>query len=156
MTNIKKSILIDAPLEEVFDFMADVTNLPEIWPSMVEVKNVVDNEEERSFDWVYKMAGIRFEGHSVTTEFEQNKRVVTKSDKGIPATFTYSYARMGKGTQITMETDYQIPNRVLSKLAEPIVRRINEREAISLLNNLKDRMEFMAASYEGVEHPSIH
>lgn len=149
MSTIKKSIQIDAPVEQVFAFLSEPSNLPEIWPSMMEVKNVIAKNGQRSFDWVYKMAGIRFEGHSETLEFVPNERVVTTSKKGIPNTFTYSYGRMGNATEVTIQVDYEIPNKVLGKLAEPIVRRLNEREATTLLSNLKDLMELRPAAQTG-------
>ena len=154
MSTIKKSIQINAPVEQVFAFLSEPTNLPEIWPSMIEVKNVVAHNGQRSFDWVYKMAGMRFEGHSDMLEFIPNERVVTTSKKGIPSTFTYSYGRMGNACEVTIQVDYEIPNKVLGKLAEPIVRRLNEREATTLLANLKDRMELLQAVQAGASQGS--
>ena len=42
------------------------SNLPEIWPSMIEAKDIQNASltEETKFRWVYKMAGMRFEGIS--------------------------------------------------------------------------------------------
>ena len=40
MVKLEKSIMIKAPVERVFSFMADPKNLPEVWPSMVEVKDI--------------------------------------------------------------------------------------------------------------------
>ena len=39
MATVKKSIKINAPVEKVFEYLTP-ENLPEIWPSLVEVKNV--------------------------------------------------------------------------------------------------------------------
>jgi uncharacterized membrane protein len=160
MSTIKESVRINAPVERVFAFLSDPNHLPEIWPSMMEVKNVVAHDGQRSFDWVYKMAGLRFEGHSDTLEFVPNERVVTNSKKGIPNTLTYSYARKGNAEcEVTIQVDYEIPNKVLGKLAEPIVRRINEREATTLLGNLRDRMEIEQAMHAGTaqgQQPPTH
>jgi uncharacterized protein YndB with AHSA1/START domain len=53
MAKIEKSILINAPVEKVFAFTAEPNNLLEIWPSMLEIKNVesVPNGGRR-YDWV--------------------------------------------------------------------------------------------------------
>ena len=40
-----------------------------------------------------------------------------------------------------MKTEYEIPQKLLGKLAEPFVRKLNEREADTFLANLKDRVE---------------
>lgn len=142
MTTITKTIEISVPVERVFNFLTDPNNLLEIWPSMVEVSNVQRKADgAHSFDWVYKMAGFRFHGHSDSTETVKNKRVFSKNTGGIPGTFEYLYESVGGKTRLTMKVEYAIPGQVLGKLAEPIVRRINEHEADLLLQNLKARME---------------
>lgn len=140
MAHIKKSIEINAPLADVFTYFMNPENLPEIWPSMLEVSKVKMGAGG-GFDWVYKMAGFRFHGHSEILEWEENRRVMSRSKKGILNTFTYSFEGMNGGCRVTVEVEYEIPNKVLSKLAEPIVRRINQHEATALLGNLKSRME---------------
>jgi len=139
---IRKSVSINAPLNEVFEYATQPQNLPEIWPSLVEVTRVERSPNgAHSFDWVYKMAGIHFTGHAKTTEVVQNERVVTKNEKGIPSTFFWTYSGENGGTKVMLEVDYTLPNRVLDKLAEPFLSRINEREAEALLENLKLRLE---------------
>lgn len=142
MAKIQKSIEIEAPLREVYDFFTNPENLPEVWPSLVEVSNIAWGAEGAdSFDWVYKMAGIRFHGRSETRERKPYEKVVFQNKSGIPSTFIYSYSKRDGNCWLTMEVDYEIPGKVLSKLAEPFVRRLNEHEADVLLENLKARME---------------
>ena len=142
MAKVEKSILINAPVEKVFDFMLEPTNILEIWPSMLEVKNVqsLPNGGYR-YDWVYKMAGMRFEGQTETTEVIQNQRVVAKNESGIPSTFIWTYQPEDGGTRVTVNVDYTIPGAALGKLAEPIIHKMNEHEGETLLANLKARME---------------
>jgi uncharacterized membrane protein len=142
MPNVRKSIEIKAPVSEVFAFMAAPEHLPEIWPSMMEVSNVkVKPDGGRSYDWIYKMAGMRFHGHSETTEVQRNRLSVVKNEKGIRSTFRWSYQGRDDTTQVTVEVDYEIPGAILGKLAEPFIRKINEREAETVLGNLKARLE---------------
>jgi len=146
MTTIEKSIYIDAPVERVFEFMTNPENLPAIWPSMVEVSGVERQPSgAHSFDWVYKMAGLRFHGHADASEVEKNKTVVVRNEKGIPSTFRYRYEAKNGGTQVTMRTEYDIPGKALSKLAEPILTKLNEREADTYLQNAKETLEHSAA-----------
>jgi len=142
MVKIRKSISISAPLNVVFDYMTHPDNLPEIWPSMVEVSQVKRNADgTHSFDWVYKMAGIHFKGHAETTEVKTNSRVVVKNDKGIPSTFIWTYAGENGGCKLTLEVEYTLPSRAIEKLTEPLLHRLNDREAMNVLENLKTRME---------------
>jgi uncharacterized protein YndB with AHSA1/START domain len=38
MAKVSKSITINAPVEKIFEYLTDQTNIPEIWPSLVENK----------------------------------------------------------------------------------------------------------------------
>jgi uncharacterized protein YndB with AHSA1/START domain len=142
MAKITKSIFINAPVEEVFEYHTDPNNNTQYWPSMVEVKNIEDNPVGgKKFNWVYKMAGIRFEGTTTPIEWVPNKRLVVKSAGGIESTFVYDYTPEGQGTRLSMEVDYKVPVPVLGKLAESFILRSNEREADTVLANIKDICE---------------
>ncbi len=142
MAKVEKTITINAPVEKVFAFMEDPANLPAIWPSMVEVKNIKPEPAGGyNYDWIYKMGGMHIEGSSKTAEYEQNKRLVDKSSKGIESEFTWIYQPEGGGTKLTVEVAYKVPVPVLGKLAESLIVKMNEREADTLLHNLKSIME---------------
>jgi len=142
MAKITKSVTINAPVEKVFAFMSQPTNLPEVWPSMVEIKNVQPSPAGGyNFGWVYKMAGMRFDGASETTESITNQRTVTKSTKGIKSTFVWIYESKDGGTKLTVEVEYIVPVPLLGKLAEAFIMKQNDHEADVLLANLKARME---------------
>lgn len=142
MVKITKSITINASVEKVFAFMNQPTNLPEIWPSMVEIKNVQPSPVGGyNWGWVYKMAGMRFDGASDTTEYITNQRVVTKSTKGIESRFVWMYEFKDNGTKLTVEVEYTVPIPLLGKLAEAFIMKQNEHEADAMLANLKSRME---------------
>lgn len=142
MTKIAKHIDIDAPVEKVFNFMSDPENLLEIWPSMVSVENVKKLPEGGvTYDWTYKMAGIKFNGSSVTTEIIENERSVVTNKKGIPSTFVWLYQPHDGGMALDVEIEYKVPTPVLGKLAEKAIVKINDNEAETLLANLKVVME---------------
>lgn len=142
METIKKTVLIDAPVNEVFDFFTDANHLLEIWPSMVEIKNARSDEKGgHSFDWTYKMAFMHFHGHAETIEVKPNELRVVKNEKGIPSTFRWTYVPRGKQTEVKVEVEYELPVPLIGKLAEPFLRKINERDAETLLANLKERFE---------------
>lgn len=142
MAKLSRTITINAPVEKVFAFMNVPTNLPEIWPSMVEVKDVVPSPAGGyNFSWVYKMAGMRFDGASETIESILNQRTVTKSTKGIQSKFVWDYQPEQGGTKLNLEIEYTVPVPLLGKLAEAFIVKQNEHEADVMLANLKDRME---------------
>jgi len=142
MYEIKKSILIDAPLKKVCEFMSDPKNLPEIWPSMVEVKNVRKNQNGWwTYEWVYKMAGMTFQGESDTIKNIENAHVTTESTKGIQSHFEFDYKDIEGKTEVTVLAQYTIPIPLIKKITEKIIGKLNEQEAEVMLANLKARME---------------
>jgi uncharacterized membrane protein len=142
MPKIERTISINAPVEKVFDYWTEPANLPEYWPSMVEVK---DRQRlpngGNSCRWVYKMAGMRFEGTSEDVEYIANQRTVTKNKGGIESTITMMFQPENGGTKLTVQTEYTVPVPLLGKLAEAFIVKVNENETDLLLANLKARME---------------
>jgi len=142
MATAKKSIKINAPVEKVFEFMMKPEILPEIWPSFVEMKNIKELPNGgHSWDWVYKMAGMRFTGSSENTEVVPNERTVSRTTGGIESTITWLYQPEDDGTNVTFEAEYTVPVPLLGKLVEAVIVKMNENEAEVILANLKARME---------------
>jgi uncharacterized membrane protein len=142
MAKLKKTININAPVEKVFGYWQEPTNLPEIWPSMVEVKDVKPLPNGGySFRYMYKMGGMHLKGTSEDTEYVPNQRTVNKSRGGIQATQTFTYQPEAGGTKLIWEIEYTVPIPLLGKLAEAVIVKMNEREAELVLANLKARME---------------
>jgi uncharacterized protein YndB with AHSA1/START domain len=142
MAKIDKSIIINAPLEKVFAFMAEPGNLPEIWPSLLEVRNVKPLPNGGyCYDWTYKMAGIRFEGQVEWTEFVKDQRIVYHNEIGIPGTLTWTYQAENGGTRVSVDVEYSVPGAALSRLAEPVIHKMNEHESETILANLKVCLE---------------
>jgi len=142
MAKITRTITINALADKVYGFINYPGNLPEVWPSMIEVKDIKPSSAGGyNFSWVYKMAGVRFEGASDTTELITNQRIVTKSTKGINSTFVWQFEPKDGGTKLTLEVEYVVPIPLLGKLAESFIIKQNEHEADAMLANLKARME---------------
>jgi len=142
MAKLKKTITINAPVEKVFSYAVDPTNLPEFWPSILEVKDVEPLPTGGyKFGWVYKMAGVRGAGTSEMSEYVANQRTVTVSKGAFSSTITWTYLPTDSGTRVTAEVDYTVNVPVLQKLAEAFLVKLNENEAETLLANLKARME---------------
>ena len=141
MAKLTKSITINAPVEKVFDYISDSANLPEIWPSLVEMKDIKHLPDGRTTDrWKYKMAGMHLEGTS-TTEYVENKSVISNTEGGVKSTQIWTFEPADGGTKATFEVEYTVPIPLLGKLAEAIVVKMNDHEGDIIMANLKSRME---------------
>lgn len=143
MAKVEKSIIINAPLEKVFAYIEDPMSNPEWMVGMVEAKDVTVTDEGvgSHFRWVYKMAGMRFEGESTTTEYIPNQRMVSQSKGGILSTWTWTFDPHDGGTKVNLVVEYTVPVPVLGKLAEALVLKQNERDLDRSLANIKAKME---------------
>jgi len=142
MIKTGRSITINAPIKKVFDYISEPTNQPEIWPSLMEIKDVQRLPDGKTKNrWVYKMAGIRLEGTSEGVESVTNQRIVSKTKGGVESTQTWIFQPEAGGTKVTFEVEYTVPIPVLGKLAEAIIVKMNEHEGEVILANLKTRME---------------
>jgi uncharacterized protein YndB with AHSA1/START domain len=143
MERIKRTIFIEAPPAKVFGYLMDPRNLPEIWPSMVEISNVQTRPDgtTASNDFTYKMAGVKFHGHSEFADVQRDRHIAWKTEGGIRSTFHWTLTPHDNGTEVLDEVEYELPPSLLTRLAAPFVRRINEHEADLCVQNLKLRME---------------
>jgi uncharacterized protein YndB with AHSA1/START domain len=143
MKKASNSISINAPINEVFDYTNDPANLPEIWPSLIETRDVQRSPagEVLSYEWSYKMAGMRFSGKTEVVDIVPNELNVTRTQGGIASTVTWRFQPEDSGTKATFEAEYTVPIPLLGKLAESFIVKQNDKEAETLLANLKARME---------------
>lgn len=141
MAKVKKNITISAPVEKVYDYLANQKNQPYWIPSMVEVRNSTGSGVGEQFQWTYKMAGILLEGETTVTELTQNKRIRSQSKGAVTSEWILNLEPQDGGTMLELNIDYTVPIPVLGKLAEKIVLNRNEREADLAMNNIKEIIE---------------
>jgi carbon monoxide dehydrogenase subunit G len=147
MMTFERSITIDQPLETVFDYVADPLHFVPIWPGLVEVKQVQPLPTGGyRFDYVYYLAGMRFEGIGEFVEFAPKARIVCKLTGGIEGTLTFKFEPVVKETTVFFTVTYTVPAALLSKLPEPAFKELSVHEIDCLLANLKTVMPFFVAA----------
>ncbi len=137
-----RKLFVNAAPSKIYGYLNDPRHMLEIWPSMVEETNVEMQPDGRhSFDWVYKMAGMKFHGHCDTIQLERDRVRVDRNASGIPSTFRWRFEPSGPGTDVTLEIEYEVPGKLLGLLAGPVLKRMNDRDGNTLIENLRERME---------------
>ena len=140
MAIIGEAVTINAPVEEIFNYISTPNNLPEFWPSLVEVTDVQSLPKGGyKARYVYKMAGIRFKGTGEYTEIVPNKSLVIVTKGGISSVLTWTFRSQANRTRVALTVNYKIPVPLLSKLAEAVVEKMNEQELAVMLANLRAR-----------------
>jgi ligand-binding SRPBCC domain-containing protein len=143
MPTIDKEISVNAPLEKIFSYVSKPSNLLQIWPSLIEIKNeqLLPNGCY-DFEWVYKMTSLRLEGTGSYVGLVQNSWFTVKTKGALDSTITWTFRSKDIGqTRVTFTIDYRVPLTLLSWLARITVVKVNEQEAELIMTNLRTRFE---------------
>lgn len=141
MASHKNSIVIKAPLNEVFAYVNEPTTLPDWMVGMIEVRNVIGTGEGLQYDWTFKMVGVQLRGQNVVVEYVENECATHQGIGMISSNWTNIVAPHEDGTELTIDVDYTMPVPVLGKLAEHLTVRRNERGIQFSLLNVKEILE---------------
>jgi uncharacterized membrane protein len=142
MTRIERSIVIDRPVAEVFEFIHDLSN-DALWQTtLVESKPLAEGplrvgmkvRETRRF------LGKRVEITREITEYEPPQRSAFDTISGpVPMSGEYNLETLNGSTKLTAIGELDAHG--FFKLAEPVFARMATRELESSLGHLKDLLE---------------
>ena len=138
MAEINKEITIDASIDKIFAYVNKPTNLPEIWPSLIQItdEKLLPNGGY-SFGWSYKMSGVILKGTGECTDITSNQWLIVKTKGAIESTITFTFRLKEKQTRVTFTIEYGTPLPILNRLGSKIVEKMNEQEADLILANLR-------------------
>lgn len=144
MTKISASLVINKPIQEVFDYAASPHNGPAFIPNLNENSNVVPEQPGvgQKFDWRFNMGGVDLKGNAEVTEYDapHKVKIVTSGDSS--STWIYSFQEENGNTKVTLEVEYTVAETALQRLVNRVVvERLNQRTAEQSLENLKTILE---------------
>lgn len=142
MTQIRKNILINAPIEKVYAFARD----PEKWNTWFvglsapeEIKG--RGEAGTTSKHKYMMAGLSFPMTARVVEDTPGPKTAHwrgTFEGPLSGQHVWTYTAKGDATEMTGELDYTIPGNVVGKIADKLViEKLQERAIEHSLDNLK-------------------
>jgi uncharacterized membrane protein len=135
---VSETVVVDAPLAEVWAFMDDPHNQPEISPSITDVRDVQQDETGKSLSYTYRMAGVPVDGSMTTSVYEPEERVVFDLEGPLSGTITWAFEAVSADrTRVTYAAAYELPSKVLESVVRRPAERYNERELQTTLENLQ-------------------
>lgn len=124
MLRFEKSLVVNAPLEEVFTYSADPLHLPDYWVGVDSVKDVqrLPNGGYR-FTGFVKMLGLHGESTTEEPEFVPNDHITAKvHSPTMDFTFTTSFERVaGDKTRVTGVFEYTFPTEIEAKIGTAVL-----------------------------------
>lgn len=142
MPSIHRSAIIDAPVQDVYEYWRNPVNWPEVWPSFVEVTDVVTTRDgpRTTLRGLYKLVGIPVRG-DVVLECFPDQRIAYSSSGGMDSTIQWTFEPDGDQTLMTTDVEYTVPVPVLGRVLEPFVVKSLEHETEAVFANLKARLD---------------
>ncbi|KPK53404.1 MAG: hypothetical protein AMJ63_06535 [Myxococcales bacterium SG8_38_1] len=141
MISYEDSIVIAAPVSEVFSYATDLRTMPDWIQGLVEVRDVIGTGEGQQCEWTFKMIGVLLRGQAVVVESVENETATHQTIGMLAATWTNTFEPDEIGTKITIGVEYTLPVPVLGRLAEHLTVRRMRRDLGSSLLNLKELLE---------------
>jgi len=142
MSTIERSIVIERPVQEVWDFVQD-TSKDALWQTTLVQSQVLTEGPRRvgtQVQEVRRFLGVQIPMTLELTEFEPERRSSLKAVAGgIPLSGNYMLEPLDGGTKLTVTG--QLEAHRLFKLAEPVFARMTSRELEASLGHLKDLLE---------------
>jgi uncharacterized protein YndB with AHSA1/START domain len=140
----ESTVVIDRPIEEVFDFLADGENDPKFSPRVLEIRKTTDGPpgEGTVYASTVKDAGMKTKREFKLTEFERptrirwtevSKNLVTAPEGG------YDLAQEGTGTRLTVYN--VLEGHGPGKLIAPLALRAARKSADDFGRSIKTAVE---------------
>lgn len=144
MLTTREHIDLCAPVEEVFAFMDDPSNQPDITPSLTRSHFVerLPNGGSR-VEYTYRIFGVSLTGTIRATDYVQDERIVWAMQGDLRGTIRWYFSSLDSAdrTRFTYAATYAVPGPAfVPSLLAPLVRRYNEQEVDALLHRLGEHL----------------
>ena len=144
MPTLEKSIVIEASVDEVFEYAANWRHWPEWYVGFTDVSPTTEVERGDGAIYAYKMwvLGLPFRAQTEVHDFVENRGWSGRRIKGVPHGTNYVFEDLMPHTRFTASVYYSLPIPVLGPVLCSLFfngawRRILEKS----LENLKAHFE---------------
>jgi uncharacterized protein YndB with AHSA1/START domain len=142
MSHIEREIVINRPVEEVFDFLADGRNEPQYNPNMLRAEQTSAGPVGRGTQFRTEVTnnGRSMEMSYEFTAYERPQRLAGRTIKGpVDVQSTETFDSVPGGTHFRWVMELKL--RGIFKLMSPLVARRMGRNLDTLLANIKRLLE---------------
>ena len=139
MTHIARSIIIDAPVSEVFDYASQWTRWEDWFEGVSGFRSLSEIEKGNGAKFAYRarMMGVAMPLEAEIYDFVRNEGWASRGTKGMPYISRWIFREKGDRTEFTYELDYEFRIPVIGKLLDrkfviPEWENILERSLLNL------------------------
>lgn len=141
MINVEDSIIINRPIEEVFEFVADQTNAPRWQQGLLEVRRTTDGNigVGTKHIAVRKFLGRRLELTNEYVQYIPHRQITFIGDGASHFVVSYLTEATADGTKVTCQMEMEQSG--LFGLAEPLIAVSLKRDFATNFRDLKALLE---------------
>ena len=139
MPKSEASVTINAPIEKVFDAIADQEKAAQYYPAaeLISVKGKPD-EPGSSAELEYHVAGMKIHAKITVSEVDKPLKLVYEMSGAMPGKWIWSLEQEGQAVKIDFSIDAKIPGGILGKIANKLfLGRMNQKNAEKCVHGLK-------------------
>lgn len=139
MPRAESSVTINAPIEKVFDAIADQEKAAQYSTGAV-LTDVKGNPDEQgsSAEFEYHVVGMKFHVKLTVLEVDKPRRLVQEMGGAFPGKWTWSLEQEGQAVKVDVSVDYSVPGGILGKIANQLLlERMNQKNIESTVHGLK-------------------
>jgi carbon monoxide dehydrogenase subunit G len=140
MTVIDHSIVINAPIERVFELLDEPSRLPDYVPGVRRIDEIRRSDQRigDSFRAHYAVLGLELPIAFTTIEYAKPRTIVLQMDGALIGTYALTLKPEGRSTGVNLRVQYHMKGGILGQAMDSlVVERLNEKNAEHFLENLK-------------------
>jgi len=137
MAKIEKSVLISASAEKVFALIEQLEAIPGFSSAISEVTC----ESDGTSTWKIETDRIAFEWRAELLEKKAPSRLSWRSISGLKNNGGYELEEINGRTKVYFFMEYQLPSRLLERVAHTVIDRMIEDVYSEILANIKNEVE---------------
>lgn len=146
MPRVEQAIEIQAPVNVVFDLIANQPERQPEWWKPIELQERITPAPTGVGSvarYVYNMLGVKIKGEHAVLELETNQRLIVKTTSGLDSTFVFTFTPIApRCTRLHIQVSYTLPSSVIGQLLNRLaVERKNESDLHEGLHKLKQLIE---------------
>ena len=139
MPKSEASATINAPMEKVFDSIADTQKMAQYASSSVLTDINGKPDELGSYaEWDYNVVGMKFHAKTIVSEVDKPRKLVQEMSGAMPGKWIWSLEQEGLAVRVDFTIEYSVPGGILGKIANWLfLGRMNQKNTEKTLHSLK-------------------
>jgi hypothetical protein len=145
MPTALRSIYVDAPVEQVREYLRTPASVVEWWPDCDEVHDVEQRSDGHvGFKWTDKPAGVVCHGETDETAQGSGEDILMRLSGDLCGDMSWRVQGENGGALVTFRSDYDLPVRSLIPYLSPVrLLRFQQDEADAIAAKIRAKFQGM-------------